>query len=66
MKFHNITCSFVFTINNLSGAVDKYFCLQMGAVRGSRYLDVFVVSAGGNFGFCLSAHVCMSGRTDPA
>lgn len=57
LKFHDSTCSFVFIINNLCGAVDKYFCFQLGAARGSLYLDVCVVSAGGNVGFCLCIHL---------
>lgn len=50
----------------ISGAVGKYFCLQMGVLRDSLYLDAFIVSARGNFGVCLSAPVCMSGRMHPA
>lgn len=60
------TCSFVFVIDTLSGAAGRYFCFQTGAGGGSLRPGVFVVSAGGNFGFCLPARVRTDGPTQLA
>lgn len=56
-EFPTGTCSIVCIIDTLSGAAGKYFLFQMGTGGSSPGLCVFVVSAGGNFGFYLPARV---------